>query len=110
MRILTTQENQIIERLVRRIDRNIAFEAHCRDDGEIELRLSIGRLKTSTQFGVGTLLGSGENAVEFEALRGKIKRVFDRMQVPPRPPKIPKVEIQKDTGYGFRSGNRGGRR
>jgi hypothetical protein len=108
MRNVTTRENQILERLVRRIDRKIAFQAHLCEDGDIEVHLSQGKLNTLTRFSPAALEASADDAMKFEALRAKIKRVCDRMRVPPPPPKAPKVEIQKDVSFGFRPG-RGGR-
>jgi len=111
MRTVTTREHQLLEKLVRRIDRKLSFEAIHRDDGDIELRLNAGRLNTLTQLGPAALEASSTDALQFEALRGKIKRVSDRMRMPAPPPKVPKVEIQKDAAYSFRPGGRGrGRR
>ena len=112
MALATSRENELIGRLIRRIDRKVEFQATHREDGDIELRLQVGRLKTLTQLSPRALEASGADVIQFEALRGKIKRVLDRVRVPAPPPKVPKVEIQKDSGFGFRpgGGGRGGRR
>ncbi|MGH7856834.1 MAG: hypothetical protein ACREQY_05840 [Candidatus Binatia bacterium] len=109
MRGLTTQENEFLGRIVRRIDRKVAVEALRLEDGDVELRLSVGRLNTTTRFGGATLEAAATDAMQFEILRGKIKRVCDRMRMPAPPPKAPKVEIQKDVAFGFRPGGRGRR-
>lgn len=110
MRNVTTRQHQLLERILRRIDRKIAFEAFSREDGDIDLRLTLARLHTTTQLSVTALEASAEDVMQFEALRGKIKRVCDRMRAPAPPPKIPRVEIQKDAAsFGFRPSGRGRR-
>jgi hypothetical protein len=110
MRTVTPRENAILERIMRRIDRKLAFEAMPRQDGNIDLRLTLNRLSTLMQLSPTALEASAEDAMQFETLRGKVKRVFDRMRVPPPEPKAPRVEIQKDLAFGPRMGHRGGRR
>ena len=109
MRNVTADQTQLLERLIRRIDRKIAFEASILDDGIIELRLTSGKHKTNTRFGAAALESSADDVVQFEALRSKIKRVFDRSRMPGPPPKMPKAEIQKDLAYSFRPAGRGRR-
>jgi hypothetical protein len=116
--MLTVTQHQIdlIQRLVKKIDRRLAFQAHHMPDGTIEVKLSQGVHKSETRLAAPALEASAEDTMQFEALRRQLKRVFDRMWVPPPPPKTPKVEIQRDLAFGFRpggqrpGGQRGGRR
>ena len=110
MQSVTTREHEVLGRIFRRIDRRATFEAFRRPDGDIDLRFTSGRFSPTAQVGAALLDAAGDDVVQFEMLRGKIKRVFDRMRVPPPPPKIPKVEIQKDIAFGFRPGAGRGRR
>lgn len=106
MRPVTPRENQLLDRIVRRIDRRAKFEASAREDGDIDLRLASGRLKTNTQLSATSLEASADDVMEFEALRRKIKRVSDRMRVAPPPPKTPRARMQKELAFTPRSGGR----
>jgi hypothetical protein len=110
MRTVTTREHQLLERILRRIDRKATFHARLREDGDIEVEVNSKRLSTTTRIRPEVLEASADDVLQFETLRGKIKRVYDRMHVPAPAPKMPKVEIQKDVAFGFRRRGRGGRR
>jgi hypothetical protein len=110
MRTVTPRQHELLERLVRRIDRKISYEATVREDGGLDVKLSLNRLSTKTQIDADTLEASGEDVLRFEALRSKVKRIFDRLKMPAPPPKIPKVVIQKEAAsFGFRPQFRGRR-
>ncbi len=104
MLTVTQHQIELIQRLVKKIDRRLAFQAHHMTDGTIEVKLSQGTHKGETRIAAPALEASAEDALQFETLRRQIKRVYDRMWVPPPPPKMPKVEIQRDLAYSFRPG------
>lgn len=109
MPIVSPRDLERIRRLIRKVHRDLAFESMGRDDGAIDLKLSLGRMHTTTQITSQALEASETDAAEFERLRGKIKRVYDRMRAPEMPKKLPKAEIQKDVSFGYRPSFRGRR-
>lgn len=109
MRTITAREHELLDRILRRIDRKATFHAHHRDDGDIAIEIAARNRKTMTQVPPAVLEASTADAVQFQALRGKIKRVYDRMRAPVPPPKTPKVEARKDIAFGFRPSGRGRR-
>lgn len=108
--MLTVNASQIdlIRRIVRKVDRKLSFQAHQLPDGTIEVKLSQGHHKAETRLDPLALGTAAEDASQFEILRRQIKRVNDRMWVPIPPPKVPKVEIQRDLAFSFRPGGQRG--
>lgn len=110
MQTVPTRERETLSRIVRRMNRKASYELIGGADGEIEMHLALGSLRTQTRFTAAALEAAMTDAVAYEQLRGKIKRVYDRMLVPRPPAKMPKVEIQRDLAHSFASHRRGGRR
>jgi hypothetical protein len=108
MLTVTAKQIDLIRRIVRKVDRKLSFQAHHLPDGSIEVKLSQGPHKAETRLDPATLEVSAEDAVQFEMLRRQVKRVFDRTWAPVPPPKMPKVEIQRDIAFGFRPGGQRG--
>lgn len=110
MLTVSASQIEVIRRVVRKIDRKLTFQAHHLPDGTIEVRLSQGSHKAETRVVASAIEAAANDATQFEALRRQIKRVYDRMWVPAPPPKMPKVEVQRDLAFGFRPGGQRGRR
>ena len=95
---------ELMQKIARRIDRKLSFQLHHLPDGSIEVKLSQGPRKAETRVSGAAFEAARDDVAQFEALRLQVKRVYDRMWVPPPPPKTPKVEIQRDIAFGFRPG------
>ena len=109
--MLTVNANQIelMQRIARKIDRKLSFQLHQLTDGTVEVKLSQGNRKTETRVSGEALEAARDDVLSYQAVRLQVKRVYDRMWAPIPPPKVPRVEIQRDIAFGFRpSGNRGG--
>ena len=109
MPIVSSRDLDRIRRLIRKVHRDLTFESIGRDDGAIDLKISLGRMHTTTQITSEALAASETDVTEFERLRAKIKRVYDRMRAPEMPRKLPRAEIQKDVSFGPRPSYRGRR-
>lgn len=99
---------ELITRITRKIDRKLSFQAHHLADGTIDVKLTQGNRKGETRLSDTALEAAREDVLQFEALRIQLKRIYDRMWAPIPPPKTPKVEIQRDIAFGFRSGGQRG--
>lgn len=111
--MITVNANQIelMQRIARKIDRKLSFQLHQRTDGSVEVKLSQGNRKTETRVSGAALEAARGDVLQYEAVRLQVKRVYDRMWALVPPPKVPRVEIQRDIAFGFRpGGQRGGRR
>lgn len=104
MLTLNASQIDLIRRLVRKVDRKLSFQAHQLPDGTIEVKLAQGHHKTETRLDAAALSAAAEDATQFEMLRHQVKRVNDRMWAPVPPPKMPKVEIQRDLAFSSRPG------
>ena len=112
MRMISSDQVELIRRLVRRIDHKLEFEAHPLPDGAIQVKFSQGKRRGETRLTAEALAATAEDATQFETVRQQLKRVADRMWAPPPPKKLPKAEIQSDLLMPMRGGgpHRGGRR
>jgi hypothetical protein len=111
--MITINANQIelMQRIARKIDRKLSFQLHQMTDGSVEVKLSQGNRKTETRVSGAALEAARDDVLQYQAVRLQVKRVYDRMWAPIPPPKVPRVEIQRDIAFGFRpGGQRGGRR